>query len=135
MNWSATRYVVFFCKIPYNNIHSRILHRHTPFYICIVCDQMSSRQPSAGAGVQGAEPPEACMIHRIVHYVGNFIPNGSIVVNLCSETQSGIKFPTGNFIPDWVGTIYEKFYYIEETNSHTSVYYTNYMGIVFPITT
>ena len=29
-------------------------------------------QPSAGAGVQGAEPPEACMMHSIVHYVGNF---------------------------------------------------------------
>ena len=68
------------------------------------------------------------MIHSIVHYVGNFIPNRSIVVNLCSETQSGIKvgnFIVGNFIPNWVGT---KFFYIEETNSRTSVYFTNYMG-------
>ena len=70
--------------------------------------------------MQGAEPPESCMIHTIVYYVGNFIPDGLVLHKFTTMDPSGIKFPAG-----W------HFYYIEETNSHASVYYMNYMGMCY----
>ena len=115
----------------------------------LLLSERSENQPSAGAGVQGAEPPEGCMIHTIVYYVGNFIPDWLALHKFTTMGSSGIKFPTGplylytNLLlwARWefysrLASIHKlHFYYIEETNSHTSVYYTNYMGIVFPITT
>ena len=60
------------------------------------------------------------MIHTIVYYVGNFIPDGLVLHKFTTMDPSGIKFPAG-----W------HFYYIEKTNSHASVYYMNYMGMCY----
>ena len=60
--------------------------------------ERSEKKPSAGAGVQGegAEPPEACILHTIAYYVGNYIPNMSTTVNSCIVRNLGyvVKFIT-----------------------------------------